>query len=157
MRHLGNILKLACKANGAKNLSHWGDQEMHEHFFWLYGPTGTGKSHTARELADRLTPDRPPYLKNWNKWWDGYEPGDVVIIEEASPEGCKYQAHALKQWIDKWTFRPEIKGAHMSHIRPEWIVVTSNYSMRNASPYQLIMSPSSAGSIRYTWSTVTRH
>lgn len=134
MRHYGNILKLACKARGQKSLITWADDDMKHHFFWLYGPTGTGKSHLARELAERITPDREPYLKAWNKWWDGYENGDVVIMDEATPENAKYLNGYLKQWLDKWTFRPEIKGAHIPAIRPEWIIITSNYSIEDCFP-----------------------
>lgn len=86
--------------------------------YWLWGPTGTGKSHSARERF----PDA--YIKNKDRWWDGYKGQDNVIIEEWSPEEKIEQR--LKVWADKYPFRAEIKGGSMM-IRPKRIIVTSNY------------------------------
>jgi len=88
---------------------------------WYYGPTGTGKSHRARTFGAF-------YLKNINKWWDGYKDEDNVIIEEWSPES-NMTTQSLKKWADKYYFNAEIKGGQIS-IRPRTIIVTSNFSMR---------------------------
>ena len=65
------------------------------------------------------------YIKRKNKWWDGYEGEDVVIIEEWSPDD-KLSLQNLKEWADKWPFGAERKGGYMI-IRPKKIIVTSNY------------------------------
>jgi len=92
---------------------------------WYFGATGTGKSHRARQHT-------PFYLKNINKWWDGYQDQDYVIIEEWSPEADR-TVQALKKWADKYSFNAEIKGGQIT-IRPKVIIVTSNYSMRECFP-----------------------
>lgn len=118
------------------------DQQMKEHFLWLYGPTGTGKSHMAREYAKNIDPEHEPYLKLLNKWWNGYNKQKVVIIEEANPESCQHLGHFFKQWADKWTFPAEVKGGIFTEgIRPEYIIVTSNYSIEECFPSQQDYAP----------------
>lgn len=92
---------------------------------WLFGPTGTGKSYRARQHT-------PFYNKLINKWWDGYEGEDNVIIEEWSPDNDK-TTQRLKLWADRYDFPAEVKGGYI-RIRPRLIIVTSNYDMRQCFP-----------------------
>lgn len=96
-------------------------------FHWYWGESGTGKSHTAR------TENPDHYLKQLNKWWDGYKGEACVIIEEWSPKTTDYLASYLKQWADKWPFNAEVKGSTMC-IRPPKLIVTSNYTIEQCFP-----------------------
>lgn len=89
---------------------------------WIYGPTGTGKTHSVCTQH----PDR--YIKPLNKWWDGYQDEDVVHLDEIAPSHAAWIAPYLKKWADKWPFDAEMKGS-AAQLRPKKIVVTSNYSI----------------------------
>lgn len=91
-------------------------------FWWFYGSSGTGKSRAARE-------ENPGYyIKNKNKWWDGYVDQSCVIIEEWHPEVVSGLQQMLKEWCDHHPFAAETKGSSTA-IRPPKIIITSNYTM----------------------------
>lgn len=117
------------------------DPDLHSHFIWIWGPTGTGKSHMARALASSIS-NEPPYLKGLNKWWNGYKGQKVVIIEEATPDACKYLTSYFKLWCDKWPFAAEVKGGSFDNgIRPDYIIITSNYSIDQCFPEEADCQP----------------
>jgi len=89
---------------------------------WWWGSTGTGKSKKVWEEY----PEH--YGKMLNKWWDGYQDEDVVVIEEWAPKN-ECTASALKIWADRYPFNAEIKGGLLKKIRPKKIIVTSNYTI----------------------------
>lgn len=96
--------------------------------FWIYGPTNTGKSHRAREIVG---PDHYAKIAA-NKWWDKYKYEKTVLIEDIDKTHA-YQGYYLKIWADKYAFPVEIKNGYIS-IRPEVIVVTSNYAIDEIFP-----------------------
>jgi len=91
-------------------------------FHWYYGDSGAGKTTQARK-------ENPgAYLKNCNKWWDGYTDQQCVIIEDIGKKDAEWIGDFLKRWCDHWPFSAETKGGTIC-IRPPKIVCTSNYSL----------------------------
>ena len=61
------------------------------------GPIVTGKSRYVREKY----PDA--FIKDANKWWDGYNGEEVVIIKDIDKYDIKLGRH-LKLWGDHYSF-----------------------------------------------------
>lgn len=97
------------------------DELKHE---WIWGKTGLGKSYNARLENPGL------YIKSHNKWWLGYKDEKVVLIDDLSKTESVWFGEHLKQWCDHYPFPAETKGDGMV-IRPEKIIVTSNYSIED--------------------------
>lgn len=84
--------------------------------------SGTGKSrHVRGTYADA-------YIKSAaTEWWNGYNDEAVVIIEDLDKYHLKLGYH-LKIWSDHYPFPANIKGSGERMIRPEKIIITSNYT-----------------------------
>lgn len=86
---------------------------------WIYGPSGCGKTRGVLERYPKA------YLKTANKWWDGYNGEETVLIDDLD-ENHKCLMHHLKIWGDHKPFLAETKGG-MIKIRPKRIICTSNH------------------------------
>lgn len=85
--------------------------------YWIYGDPGIGKTHSVYSTFSNI------YVKSQNKWWDGYDGQDVVLLDDLD---TPVLGHYLKIWSDKWPCIGETKGGtvNLSH---KLFIVTSNY------------------------------
>ncbi len=93
---------------------------MERNCYWITGPPGSGKSYAARTRWGSSVYEKPQ-----NKWWDGYNCQDVVLLDDLDKQG-ECLSHLLKIWSDKYKFNAEIKGGTI--VPPYTVfIVTSNY------------------------------
>lgn len=91
--------------------------------YWYYGVTGVGKTTMAREKHPNA------YFKLPNKWWDGYQGQDNVIIDDLDVNHA-YMGYHLKIWTDKFSFLAEVKNSTVV-ARPKSVIVTSQYKIED--------------------------
>lgn len=89
---------------------------------WYYGPTGSGKTRAAAEAM----PDAFWALET-NKWWDGYDAHENVVIDDMRGDFAKF--HSLLRLLDRYPFRIEVKGS-TRQFRAKRVIVTSQYHPR---------------------------
>lgn len=86
---------------------------------WLWGLTGTGKSHHAWSVA----PHGEIYRKmSDTAWWDGYDGQMVVLLDEFRGE-MKY--HYLLQLLDKYPVSVPVKYRDPVPFTSERIIITA--------------------------------
>jgi len=74
-----------------------------------------------------------------NKWWEHYDHEPEVLIEDVG-KTHEWMGDFLKIWADRYGFRAEIKQDSMV-LRPEVIIVTSNYHPKDLWPDPSVHEP----------------
>lgn len=94
---------------------------------WIYGPPGCGKTFYATHLHNNY------YMKPQNKWWDGYNGEEVVIVDDLDD---KSMSHYIKIWADNYNHKGEIKNGVIS-LNFKKLIITSNYMPKGLWPNDL--------------------
>lgn len=87
---------------------------------WFWGPTGTGKTRKAIEMAGEDF-----WISGRNlRWWDGYFGQKTVILDDLRKDCCPF--NELLRILDRYPYRVETKGSS-TWLLAERIIVTSPY------------------------------
>lgn len=87
--------------------------------YWIWGPTGTGKSHSVYSKETDL------YVKCFNddKWWDGYNFQEAVLLDDYRGE-MKY--NDMLQFLDKYHYTVPRRGRAPIAMMAKRIYITSS-------------------------------
>lgn len=88
--------------------------------YWIYGPTGTGKSKLAFDLCEN-----PWTSAKDGKWFDGYDGHEDVIFDDFRHDFCPF--HILLRLLDRYPYRIEHKGGCRQFLAKR-IFITSCHS-----------------------------
>ena len=87
---------------------------------WIYGKPGSGKTYYVKKNYPNH------YLKLQNKWWDGYNGEEVVLLDDFNDKNMGYY---VKLWADNYNCKGEIKNGTIS-LNFKKFIITSNYMPR---------------------------
>lgn len=102
---------------------------------WIYGPTGTGKTHAAMHDYGEFNENTHYLWANDNGWQDGYQGQEVVIINDFRGD---IPYNQLLQMVDKWPYSVRRRGKAPQPFLAKTVVITSSlrpnevYNRRNA-------------------------
>lgn len=95
--------------------------------FWLHGPTGTGKTRAAVELAQlKYKHDAAFWISNGNlRWFDGFDGQPVAIFDDLRTNHASFSF--LLRITDRYPVDVEFKGGFVK-FNPHIIFITAPYS-----------------------------
>merc|ERR1711991_765154 len=94
---------------------------------WFWGPSGSGKSRTAFEIAKKVG---SYYYKDSTKWFDGYEQQKVVIIDDLATQSREIGQQPgltftfLLTLLDGYPTPVQVKGGY-SDFNSEMVIITT--------------------------------
>lgn len=92
--------------------------------FWIYGPTGTGKSRFAFEACT------DPWVSGeTSKWFEGYDKHEDVIFDDFRKDFCSFST--LLRLTDRYPYRIECKGSSRQFLAKR-IFITCCFAPHNA-------------------------
>lgn len=97
--------------------------------YWLYGPTGCGKTASAWDFAAAHGPDSDVFTDNGTlQWFDGYDGQSVVIIDDFRSKGVSFAF--LLRILDRYPMHVPYKGGFVNW-NPSVILITTPLSIRD--------------------------
>lgn len=87
--------------------------------WWLFGPTGVGKSRFVHEREADLWVAMASH-----KWWEGYDQQEAILIDDMR---CNYAPfNELLKILDRYPYKAERKGSYVQ-VNSKRIYITSQF------------------------------
>lgn len=95
---------------------------------WLHGPTGSGKTRSAIEFAERMAGPGQYWISAGSlRWFDGYDSHEFAIFDDFRAKHATFSF--LLRLLDRYELRVEFKGGFIRWA-PRYIIVTANVGPR---------------------------
>lgn len=106
------------------------EEVSYKYNIWLHGPTGTGKTYRAIQMAKMLMEKHGLngyYVKKSStKWWDMYDGQEIVIVDDVRP--YESDMELMSEWLQllnpKSTLQVQVKGG-AAVVRAKYFIFTS--------------------------------
>jgi len=93
--------------------------------YWLYGPTGIGKTHRVRDFCKEHELSLYTAPSDWGNWFTAnYTGQDAILIDDHRCSDIKYSS--LLKFIDIYAYEHPVKGGYVQ-INSTFIFITSCY------------------------------
>lgn len=89
---------------------------------WLYGPTGSGKTHYAEQFAKENKYDYYIYNRTFNGFWQRYNQQPVLIIDDMRMDTFKFDE--LLRILDRYQYLVNQKGGDI-YINSPHVFITA--------------------------------
>lgn len=111
------------------------DVENPPKIFWIYGPTGCGKSRFVYDLAMAIAKDSNNIWSTSSdlKWFDGYDGQKVAIFDDFRPKEVSFSF--LLRVLDRYPLQVPIKGSY-TNWNPEYIFITAPHEPEKLFEYR---------------------
>lgn len=97
---------------------------------WIYGETGTGKSHMCFDAILGKVPENDIFVWcNKNGWWDGYKGHPIVVINDLHTGEIEYGT--ILNLVDKWPYKVPVRGKEAIPFLARLVIVTSPMKAEN--------------------------
>lgn len=77
------------------------------HVIWIWGASGSGKSHAAREIGGEFCEF------TGHRFVGGYNGEEVIMFDDIKPEDWTGCTHILLRLLDKYPYNMEVKNGYM--------------------------------------------
>lgn len=84
---------------------------------WLWGGAGCGKTREAYDTGSNV------FIKDGTKWWDGYKPGDRIVIDDF--DGV-WPYRDLLRLLDRYPYQGQVKGGYVN-VNSSEIFITCEF------------------------------